>query len=151
MLEKLVVHNDRIPLASTGLITRFHSRVPPSISVQAYVFRILKYTQLEPAPLLALLIYIDRACSGKPGFTISSLTVHRFLIAAATISAKAWSDSYCTNTHYARVGGLSVQELNALELELLFMLGWKLFCETDLLQNYYVNLTEQHPNFKWEN
>lgn len=147
MLDRLVTHNDRIPLTSHSL-TRFHSRAPPAISVHDYLMRILKYTQLEPTPLLAILIYIDRACSRRPGFTVSSLTVHRFLISAVTVSAKAWCDSYCTNTHYAKVGGVAVQELNALELELLFMIGWRLSCDKEALQRYYVNLTDQHPNFQ---
>jgi hypothetical protein len=45
------------------------------------------------------------------------------------------------------VGGISLKELNALELELLFMIGWKLSCEQEKLQRYYVNLIEQHKGF----
>jgi hypothetical protein len=51
-------------------------------------------------------------------------------------------DSYCTNTHYARVGGVSTQELNTLEVEFLFMIGWELYCDTALLQNYYEHLVD---------
>jgi len=46
------------------------------------------------------------------------------------------------------VGGVSVQELNALELELLFMMGWKLVCEEEALQRYYVNLVLQSSVFR---
>jgi hypothetical protein len=57
--------------------------------------------------------------------------------------AKALCDSYCTNAHYARVGGISTQELNTLELEFLFLVDWNLFCPVSQLQKYYVHLVQQ--------
>jgi hypothetical protein len=97
---------------------------------------------------LIILIYIDRVCERHPHFTISSLTVHRFLITAATLSSKALSDSYCTNSHYAKIGGISTQELNALELEFLTLIDWRLASTGLVLQQYYANLVEQHPCYQ---
>ena len=82
---------------------------------------------------------------------ISSLTVHRFLISAITISCKTFSDSFLTNTTYAKVGGISMQELNILELEFLFLISWNLHSSFESLQTYYVNLVKQHPDFALEN
>jgi hypothetical protein len=96
---------------------------------------------------LTLLIYIDRVCERQPHFTISSLTVHRFLITAITVSAKALCDSYCTNSHYAKVGGISTRELNSLELEFLRLIDWRLAATGSVLQQYYVNLIKQHPSY----
>lgn len=97
--------------------------------------------------MLTLLIYIDRVCERQPHFTISSLTVHRFLITAITVSAKALCDSYCTNSHYAKVGGISTRELNSLELEFLRLIDWRLAATGSVLQQYYVNLIKQHPSY----
>lgn len=146
MLGRLISHNDLIPLTPSTL-TRFHSRAPPNITLPDYLRRIVKYTSVEKACLLTLLIYIDRVCERQPQFTISSLTVHRFLITAITVSAKALCDSYCTNSHYAKVGGISTRELNSLELEFLRLIDWRLAATGPVLQQYYVNLIKQHPSY----
>jgi len=146
MLGRLISHNDLIPLTPSTL-TRFHSRAPPNITLPDYLRRIVKYTSVEKACLLSLLIYIDRVCERQPHFTISSLTVHRFLITAVTVSAKALCDSYCTNSHYAKVGGISTRELNALELEFLRLIDWRLAATGTVLQQYYVNLIKQHAAY----
>jgi hypothetical protein len=96
MLSRLTVHNDQLPLHPTSL-TRFHSRATPSISVLSYIKRITKYTSLEKACTLILLVYIDRVCERVPGFTICSLTVHRFICAAVVCASKALCDSFSTN------------------------------------------------------
>lgn len=147
MLGRLITHNDLIPLTPSNL-TRFHSRTPPNISLSDYLRRIVKYTSVEKSCLLILLIYIDRVCELHPHFTISSLTVHRFLITAVTVSSKALCDSYCTNSHYAKVGGISTQEINALELEFLSLIDWHLASTGPILQQYYANLVEQHPCYE---
>lgn len=147
MLCRLTAHNDQIPLTSANL-TRFHSRAPPQISVYDYLRRIVKYTSLERACLLVILIYIDRVCERVRTFTISSLTVHRFIIASVTLAAKAVCDSYCTNSHYAKVGGLSTQELNSLEVEFLGLIEWRVAVEGTMMQRYYVNLVRQHSRFE---
>ncbi|KAI9311620.1 cyclin-domain-containing protein [Dichotomocladium elegans] len=147
MLGRLISHNDLIPLTSSN-ITRFHSRMPPNISLNDYLRRIVKYAPVEKACLLVLLIYIDRICERHPHFTISSLTVHRFLITAVTVSSKSLCDSYCTNSHYAKVGGISTQELNQLELEFLKLIDWDLSSSGAMLQQYYARLILQHPCYE---
>jgi len=72
------------------------------------------------------LAYIDITCQHLPNFTLSSLTVHRFLIAGACAGSKAQCDVFCTNAHYAKVGGIKTQELNGLEREFLKVTEWNL-------------------------
>ncbi|KAI9591625.1 cyclin-domain-containing protein [Syncephalis fuscata] len=118
------------------------------ISITDYLARIVRYTSLETACLLCILVYIDRVCASHPTFTLASLTAHRFISAAVTVSAKALCDIYCTNAHYAKVGGVSCAELNALELALLRMIDWRLYCRREELQRYYENLVRQHPGYR---
>lgn len=125
MLLQLISHNDTIPLHPADL-TRFHSRAPPGISVEAYLRRLAKYTTLDKPCMLIILIYIDRVCERMDGFTICSLTVHRFLCASVVCANKALCDSFSTNTHYARVGGISLVEMNLLEKEFLNVIDWRL-------------------------
>ncbi|TCD64880.1 hypothetical protein EIP91_003546 [Steccherinum ochraceum] len=46
MMQRLLAHNDNIPLSPEAL-TRFHSRSAPSISVLDYLRRIVKFTNVE--------------------------------------------------------------------------------------------------------
>lgn len=125
MLDRLILHNDRIPLTPTSL-TRFHSRAPPSITISSYLLRISRYTNVEPCCLLILLSYVDKVCARLSDFTISSLTVHRFVIAGVSVGSKALSDAFCTNGRYARVGGVSLTEMCLLEKEFCEAIDWRL-------------------------
>ncbi|KAF8971050.1 cyclin-domain-containing protein [Flammula alnicola] len=114
MLERLMSHNDRIPLSP------------------------------YKSCLLITLFNIDQICARIPLFTLSSLTCHRFVITSIAVSSKGLCDAFCPNNLYARVGGISVTELNVLEREFLSMIDWRLMCTREILQEYYVNLVRTH-------
>ncbi|TCD63765.1 hypothetical protein EIP91_004980 [Steccherinum ochraceum] len=148
MMQRLLAHNDNIPLSPEAL-TRFHSRSAPSISVLDYLRRIVKFTNVEKTCLLITLHYIDQVCTRIPTFTLSSLTCHRFVITAIALSSKALCDVMCPNTLYAKVGGIPVGELNMLEREFLRMIEWRLTCTREVLQEYYINLVRTHSSSKY--
>lgn len=147
MLMELVRFNDDIPLKD-GRLTRFHSRAPPGISVKDYLQRLTTHATLSPPILLSMVYYIDRLCALYPAFTISSLTVHRFLITSATVASKGLSDSFWTNNTYARVGGVSLKELALLELEFLWRVEWRIVPKPEVLVDYYRSLVERSEGYK---
>jgi hypothetical protein len=149
MLMELIRLNDQIPLRD-GRLTRFHSRAPPSISVSDYLQRLIHHATLSPPILLSMVWYIDRLCQLYPAFTINSLTVHRFLITAATVAAKGLSDSFWTNPTYARIGGIPVSELATLELEFLERVQWKIVPKPEVLEDYYRSLVERTEGYELE-
>ncbi|KAK6226302.1 cyclin [Colletotrichum tabaci] len=146
MLSELIETNDALALRS-GSLTRFHSRTAPSISVLEYLNRLAKHATLTPPLLLSMVYYIDRLCALYPEFTINTLTVHRFLITAATVAAKGLSDLFWNNTTYARVGGVRVAELKLLELEFLYRVDWKIVPNPEVLVAYYRGLVERCPGY----
>lgn len=149
MLMELIQFNDKIPLNENRL-TRFHSRTPPRISVRDYLQRLTTHATLSPPILLSMVYYIDRLCALYPAFTVSSLTVHRFLIASATVASKGLSDSFWTNKTYARVGGISVAELALLELEFLWRVEWRIVPQPEVLVDYYLSLVERCEGYALE-
>jgi hypothetical protein len=122
-------------------------RAPPGISVRDYLARLIVHATLSPPILLSMVFYVDKLCAMYPAFTISSLTVHRFLITAATVAAKGLSDSFWTNSLYARVGGVSVRELALLELEFLRKLDWRIVPKPEVLVDYYRGLVERGQGY----
>lgn len=149
MLMELIRYNDAIPLRE-GHLTRFHSRAPPGISVLDYLQRLTTHATLSPPILLSMVYYIDRLCALYPAFTISSLTVHRFLITSATVASKGLSDSFWTNKTYARVGGVSMKELALLELEFLTRMEWRIVPKPEVLRDYYKSLIERNSQYQLE-
>lgn len=125
-------------------------RTAPGISVRDYLHRLARHATLTPPLLLAMVYYIDRLCALYPEFTINTLTVHRFLITAATVAAKGLSDSFWNNTTYARVGGVRVHELKLLELEFLYRVDWKIVPNPEVLVAYYKGLVERTPGYDLE-
>jgi len=149
MISELIQTNDGLPLRS-GVLTRFHSRTPPGISVMDYLHRLAKHATLTPPLLLSMVYYIDRLCSLYPAFTITTLTVHRFLITAATVAAKGLSDSFWNNATYARVGGVKVAELGLLELDFLYRVDWRIVPNPEVLVDYYRGLVERSEGYELE-
>ncbi|ODV88427.1 hypothetical protein CANCADRAFT_17747, partial [Tortispora caseinolytica NRRL Y-17796] len=125
MLAELVSINDQLANKEAQL-TRFHSRAAPSISIRDYLWRLNRFCSLEKSILISVVFLVDLFCSKCPHFSLNSLTIHRFLITAATIASKGLCDSFCSNAYYAKIGGITVHELNILELELLEQVDFRI-------------------------
>jgi hypothetical protein len=54
-----------------------------------------------------------------------------YFVLVQTVASKYCDDFTCAQLHYARCGGVSVKELNALELELFRLLGYRAHVSTD--------------------
>lgn len=91
----------------------------PSISIEEYIARVSKYTKLPLDFLVIPFLYLKRS-----RLSLTHKSIHRFLITCTCIASKTLTDQYFTNKFYAKVGGISVRELNRLELELLVLLDW---------------------------
>lgn len=105
-----------------------------------YLQRLAKHATLTTPLLLAIVHFLDLLCSSYDIFQVNSLTIHRFLITAATVASKGLSDSFWNNTTYARVGGIKISELAALELDFLYRVDWRIIPRQETLVNYYERL-----------
>jgi hypothetical protein len=92
-----------------------------------------------------------------PLFSLSSLSCHRFIISSIVVSSKGLCDAFCPNTLYAKVGGISVTELNLLEREFLQAIEWRLMVSrfpfksaqsaTSYLSGLVVDTLLVHPRY----
>ena len=124
--------------------TRFHSKTPPAISIFSYINRLTKFNNLKSNGLITMIYYIDILSYMYPHFQLNSWTIHRFLLVATMISQKAMEDYFYTNDHYAKVGGVSLEELNCLELDFLKRIDWRTIPinNPNVQQLYYNKLVE---------
>ncbi|GAB1523995.1 cyclin-like protein interacting with PHO85 [Rhizoctonia solani] len=138
----------RNALATPAASLAFHARNIPSISIEQYLLRILKYCPTTNEVFLGLLVYFDRMSrlatdcalphtpSSHRTLTIDSYNIHRLLIAGVTVASKFFSDVFYTNSRYAKVGGLPQTELNQLELHFLLLNDFRLSIPIDEMQRY---------------
>ncbi|KAJ3361102.1 hypothetical protein GGF32_007789 [Allomyces javanicus] len=138
LLDTISSANDAARASGTmpAQVSRFHARAPPPISVHAYLARILKYAPCENAVFIAVLVYLDRMARARVPFVVCTNNVHRLLITAIMVATKFHSDVFFTNVHYAKVGGVTVAELNMLELEFLFINEFNLAIHPTDMQRY---------------
>ncbi len=98
-----------------------------------------KYSGCSPEVFVLALVYIDRLISTN-GLALTSLNVHRIVITAVMLAAKYFDDQYYNNAYYARVGGVPCNEVNTLELEMLFCCSFSLHVSTELFEKYFLEL-----------
>jgi len=116
--------------------TIFHSQVAPRMSISNYLTRIHKYFGCSDECFVMALIYIDRLVKLHPAITVSTLSCHRLLITAVMLAAKFHDDLYYSNAHYAKVGGISLNEMGTLEHRFLNLLCWKLYVPPEEYESY---------------
>ncbi|KAF6762442.1 cyclin-domain-containing protein [Ephemerocybe angulata] len=131
----------RTALSTPASTLTFHARNIPTISLESYFLRILKYCPTTNHVFLSLLVYFDRMAklsleSTGRAFVIDSYNVHRLVIAGVTVASKFFSDVFYTNSRYAKVGGLPLPELNQLELQFLLLNDFRLVIKGDEMQRY---------------
>ena len=98
--------------------------------------RLYKYSKCSTECLILSLIYVDRFIQSS-NIIVDSLTIHRILLVSVVLAAKTFDDNFYTNRHYAKVGGIPVEELNCLEIEFLFNINFSLYVSCEDYQHYY--------------
>lgn len=139
LLERVAESNDlgrRLKTGREGKISVFDGLTRPTISVQNYLERIFKYANCSPSCFVVAYVYLDRFAQRQPLLPIDSFNVHRLIITSVLVSAKFMDDMYYNNAYYAKVGGISTREMNLLEVDFLFGLGFQLNVTPDTFHAY---------------
>jgi len=99
----------------------------PSLSLTRYVERFINFTTAPREVFVSAIAYIDRFLATNPaGVELALCNVHRLFAASFVVAAKFASDLYNSNKYYARVAGVSLEELNMLERSFLNDLSYSL-------------------------
>lgn len=99
----------------------------PALSLTHYVERFVNFTAAPREVFVTAIAYIDRFLATNPGgVELALCNVHRLFAVAFVVASKFASDLYNSNKYYARVAGVSLEELNVLERSFLADLGYTL-------------------------
>ena len=135
-------------------IKPFMTESIPSLSIKDYLIRLSQFTKINESTIILILIYIDRI--GKINkFVLTYRNIYKLILASMVIAIKYNEDNFYSSEVYAKLGGLSVPELNYLEFQFLILIKFSLFIEKDLFDKYYYNLLsfqeEDNENIEEDN
>jgi hypothetical protein len=136
-------------------IKPFMTESIPSLSIKDYLTRLSLFTKINESTIILILIYIDRI--GKINkFILTYRNIYKLILASMVIAIKYNEDNFFSSEVYAKLGGLSVPELNYLEFQFLILIKFSLFIEKDLFDKYYYNLLsfqeeEDNENYEEDN
>jgi len=145
LLERVAESNDltRRVATQSQRVSVFHGLSRPTITIQSYLERIFKYANCSPSCFVVAYVYLDRFTHRQPSLPINSFNVHRLLITSVMVAAKFLDDLYYNNAYYAKVGGISTKEMNFLELDFLFGLGFELNVTPNTFNAYFSYLQKE--------
>ena len=97
----------------------FLSVTEPVISPIEYLFRIFRYAHVTIPTLIASFITLK-------SYKIHKLNIHRFVLVSIVVNAKFQQDFHKNNRTMAKIGGVTIEELNFLEKTFLKMIRFEL-------------------------
>ncbi|KAG7554482.1 Cyclin PHO80-like [Arabidopsis suecica] len=145
LLQRVSETNDDLsrPFREQQRISAFNALTKPSISIRSYMERIFKYADCSDSCYIVAYIYLDRFIQKQPFLPIDSFNVHRLIITSVLVSAKFMDDLCYNNAFYAKVGGITTEEMNLLELDFLFGIGFQLNVTVSTYNDYCSSLQRE--------
>ncbi|KPA79291.1 Cyclin 10 [Leptomonas pyrrhocoris] len=108
-------------------INAFSTPEVPAISVHDYLKRIVKYTYVSPSVLVCCCLYLDRLLTMYPSFLLCPNNVFKFLITSTRVSSKIMDTRTLNNRDFSFVGGVTNDNINALEFMFVQLLQNRLY------------------------
>lgn len=114
----------------------FYSKTIPFLSLEKFLIRIIKYTEAENNTLLTAYLYIINLIK-KENYVLSLNNIYRLLLGAVVLAKKTLEDLTYKNSYYCQIGGMSLEELNNIELSLFFRIDFHTNPKKEELDNIY--------------
>eukprot|EP00656_Telonema_subtile_P046060 TRINITY_DN52386_c0_g1_i1.p1 TRINITY_DN52386_c0_g1~~TRINITY_DN52386_c0_g1_i1.p1 ORF type:complete len:194 (+),score=11.16 TRINITY_DN52386_c0_g1_i1:88-669(+) len=95
----------------------FRASQQPDISIDKYNERLLAYMRCSKECYVFAFAYLLKAASN--GVPINERSIHRLWLTALVVAAKARDDFYFNMSYYGQVGGVSRQDMAAMEVRFL--------------------------------
>ena len=109
----------------------------PDISLENYIYHLIKYTDMSISSLILAVIYIDQFCE-KFGYVLSMHNIYRILLIFVYISIKLNEDIFVKSDYYAKISGVSVKDLNMLEYQMCVAMNFDFYVKSEYYQQYFV-------------
>nr|USW07965.1 cyclin-1 [Crypthecodinium cohnii] len=142
--------------ADKGLTRRkiapdFDGEGRPSLPLWAYLRRLHRDIRCGDATFICAMVLLDRALGdgttrvllGRKYLALTERNVHRLFLTALLIATKTLLDTTWKNSQFARLGGITVSELNKYELAFLKLIKFNTVVRVEEYQLYHKKLSAQ--------
>lgn len=131
-----------INLQHSAITRKFYSKKPPPISLEDYLMRIHKFCPMSTGIYLATSVYIHRLAVEERAIPVTRRNCHRLLLAGLRIAMKALEDLSYPHRRFAKVGGVSENELARLEISFCFLTNFELRTTKEMLLDHAITLKQ---------
>jgi hypothetical protein len=102
---------------SRGPNEPLYSKTIPVLSINKYLIRIIKYTEIENNTLIVAYLYIIKLIK-KENFILGINNVYLLLLGSVVLAKKVLEDILFDNSYYCQIGSMSNSNLNMIEYSL---------------------------------
>mmetsp|Transcript_3161 Transcript_3161/g.2877 ORF Transcript_3161/g.2877 Transcript_3161/m.2877 type:complete len:199 (-) Transcript_3161:373-969(-) len=128
--------------------TNFTSSYPPQITIDNYLFHLIRNVRTSPGIVVYALIYIERIIGvlerkyqrqtrTSVPFLMTSYNAHRLVLTAFLLAHKYCEDYRYDTSRMAKIGGILPKELLKLEKEFLKFIKFSLYVSEDEFIKYH--------------
>ena len=133
----------------------FEGKSTPKISLEKYIERIIHYlsglaawekengrdpeirSDLAVRYVVIALIFLDRITTKHSSMLVTSKNIHRLLITGVLLAAKTSDDVQPKQRYFSDLGGIPLNEMNALERVFLGLISYEAFVLPETFEDYY--------------
>lgn len=139
VLRDLISVNQRLNYRMSNSIAPFTFNKAPILPIEDFIERLIIYSMIEYSTLISTFIYMDRfidMCDVR----LSINNIHKVFLTAMIISIKYNEDIHYKNEIFCKIGGISLGQLNNLEMIFLQSIGFQLFISEEEYAKYYFQI-----------
>ena len=133
LLEETIIKNKKKKFKP--LKDCFYSHMTPTIKLNDYLLRIVKYTKIKISTLILSIASITSFLKKTKNYLCIN-NIHKLIIVSCLLNAKFHEDLTFSSNFYGKVGGISYKELNYLEYEFYKKIDYSLYVNEEIYNNY---------------
>lgn len=116
----------------------------PKVSIEEYIQRFFDCSVAGESLLVYMFINLDKLIqkyTQERYIVLSDFTKHRILLSLLVLCHKILEDDFWENKYYSQIGGITLQEMNYLELKMLELLNYRLMVSLSMFESVLKILT----------
>ena len=110
------------------------------MEIDEFIERIVNYLHIDNTLLVLSMMNLDKVLSNK--FILTENNVHKMIFMCFMETQKFYEDESYKNKDYARVCGVSIDELLLMEVSFMEIINFNLYIKDEDYQNYYKNFIQ---------
>lgn len=114
----------------------FSGSAAPPFGIEKYFLHAYEHCPVSPAAVMATSYYMHRLVVAEQRVVLTGRNVHRLLLGAVIVAAKAYDDKYPRLRILSRAGGVSMSEMRRLLLGFCYLLDFDLWASAETLTRH---------------